>query len=215
MMGRVVVVLCLLVGVANACPIGFETPEQKAAWEARMEQRLGEERSATPTAAQLSSADPGSGDRHGAALACALMGLCAVAFALTRANAVRRTFATSHLFDDSNLELMRAVARTQRMRTGVFAAGCVAATLVVSALPIEPGARALLAVTPTLLLAISLVAMCRLQLLIGLRAEPTLSVRSHGHHLFASRGRRLVGWVEAPPQLVARASGFPIATVRS
>jgi hypothetical protein len=153
-------------------------------------------------------------DAQGAAIAVALMGLCGFAFVLTRANTVRRTFATSKHMADASLELVKSVARAQRKRAAVFAAVCVAAVLVVSGLPLPIEARAALAVPATLLLGISLVAICRLQLLLGLAPEPSLRVRSHGHHLFVSRGKRLVGWVAAPPRLVARASGLPVATVR-
>ena len=155
-----------------------------------------------------------SSDAQGVAVAFALMGLCGFAFALTRANAVRRTFATSHHLAESDLELLKSVAHAQRTRTTWFAALCAGAVFVATSLPLEPSARAVLALTPAMLLAISLVALCRLQLLLGLRAEPGLRVRSHGHHLFASRGKRLVGWVAAPPSLVARASRLPVATVR-
>lgn len=156
-----------------------------------------------------------SSDAQGVAVAFALMGLCGFAFALTRANAVRRTFATSHHLAESSLELLENVARAQRSRTSWFAALCAGLVLVATSLPIAAETRAVLAITPAMLFAISLVALCRLQLLLGLRPEPGLRVRSHGHHLFASRGNRLVGWVAAPPHLVARASRLPVATVRS
>ena len=75
--------------------------------------------------------------------------------------------------------------------------------------------RVVLIVTPALLTAVGVVTLCRLQMLLGLRAEPALRVSAHGDFLFVARGRRLVGWVAAPPRLVARASRLPVATLRS
>lgn len=154
-------------------------------------------------------------DAQGAAIAFALMGLCGFAFAVTRANAVRRTFATSHHMDASSLELLKRVAQAQRFRTAVFTGVCALVLLVVARLPVELDALVGLVVTPAMLMTIGIVALCRLQLLLGLREEPQLRVLAHGHHLFAARGKRLVGWVAAPPSIVARASGLPVATVRT
>src|SRR5687768_9146519 len=63
-------------------------------------------------------------DFQGLAVAIALMGLCGVAFVLTRANAVRRTFATSRRFDPVEPALLAVVARAQRRRNIVFATAC-------------------------------------------------------------------------------------------
>lgn len=152
-------------------------------------------------------------DSQGLAVAFALMGLCAFAFVLTRANAVRRTFATSRYLVPVDQALLTVVARAQRKRSVAFAAACMVTAMIISALPLDLGARAILMATPMLLLATTLFGLTRLQQLL----EPDAEVRvlSHGHHLFAARGRRLVGWVAAPPGLVARASRFPVASVRS
>lgn len=152
-------------------------------------------------------------DFQGLAVAVALMGLCGVAFVLTRANAVRRTFATSRQLVPVEQALLEVVARAQRRRSVVFASACMLSVLAISALPIDLGARTLLMATPLLLLATTLFGLTRLQQL--LEPDGELRVLSHGHHLFAARGKRLVGWVAAPPRLVARASHLPVATVLS
>lgn len=196
-MGRAVLVLLLLLtGTALACPPAFEAPGP------------------APNAAAALDVGPRSDDSQGAAIAFALMGLCGFAFALTRANAVRRTFATSHHMADAELDLVKSVARAQRGRTELFVVACALAVAAIMSLPLAIEARAVLAMTPALLMTTGFVALCRLQLLVGLRAEPQLRTMSHGHYLFAARGKRLVGWVAAPPALVARASNLPIATLR-
>ncbi len=156
----------------------------------------------------------GSSDVHGVAVAFMLMGLCGFAFAITRANAVRRTFATSHHMADSDLDVLKAVVYTQRRRTLAFIAGCALALAMLASLPFDVQTRAVLSLTPTMLLAVGAFGLCRLQLLLALRDDPSLRVLSHGEYLFAARGRRLVGWVAAPPALVARASKLPVATLR-
>jgi hypothetical protein len=194
MMGRAVLVLLLLTGTALACPYAFDAGEP-----------------APRTAAAL-TVGGAADDSQGAAIA--LMGLCGFAFALTRANAVRRTFATSHHMVDAELDLVKRVARAQRGRTELFVIACALAVAAIMSLPLALGARAVLAMTPAMLMATGFVALCRLQLLVGLRPEPQLRTMSHGHYLFAARGKRLVGWVAAPPALVARASHLPVATLR-
>lgn len=196
-MGRAVLVLCLLTGAALACP---DHPDETASAEAF-----------TPDVKDMAD---GNNNMQGLAVAFALMGLCGFAFAITRGNAVRRTFATSHYMATSDLEVMKAVAAVQRRRVAAFAAGCTFILAVLAALPIPAELRSVLSVTPSLLLAVSVVGLTRVQLLLGLEHEPTLRVLSHGHHLFVARGKRLVGWVAAPPGLVARASGLPVATLR-
>lgn len=152
-------------------------------------------------------------DSHGFAVAFALMGLCAFAYVLTRANAVRRTFATSRYLVPVESALLAVVARAQRKRSVVFASACMVAVVLISSLPLDLGARTMLMAAPVLLLGTALFGLSRLQLLLEPDAE--LRVLSHGHYLYAARGKRLVGWVAAPPKLVARASRLPIAVVRS
>ncbi len=152
-------------------------------------------------------------DFQGLAVAIALMGLCGVAFVLTRANAVRRTFATSRRLVPVEQALLAVVARAQRRRSMVFASACMLSMLAISSLPLDLGARTLLMATPMLLLATTLFGLTRLQQLIEPDGE--LRVLAHGDYLFAARGRKLVGWVAAPPRLIARASHLPVATVRS
>lgn len=163
----------------------------------------------------LSVLGPNTTDNsQGVAVAFALMGVCGLAYAITRANAVRRTFATSRLRVATELELLKSVARAQRRRTAVFAAFSALAAFAIGSLPIDLDTRIVLGVTPALLMTIAIVTLCRLQMLLGLRAEPALRVSAHGDFLFVARGKRLVGWVAAPPKLVARASGLPVATLR-
>lgn len=210
MMGRAVLVLCMLVGVAHACPIRFHSEAERAEfgrWYVKM-------RTADAAATMQLGPAASSDNSPGVAIALALMGLCGVAFVITRANAVRRTFATSHHLATADLELVQAVARRQRTRTTLFAAACAGVLPVILSVPMALEARAVLAVAPAMLFALAVVALCRLELLLGLHHEPTLRVLSHGHHLFVARGKRLVGWVAAPPGLVARASGLPVATLR-
>ena len=164
----------------------------------------------------LSVLGPNTTDNsQGVAVAFALMGVCGLAYAITRANAVRRTFATSRLRVDTELDLLKSVAREQRRRTAVFAAASALVLFAIGSLPLELDTRVVLIVTPALLTAVGVVTLCRLQMLLGLRAEPALRVSAHGDFLFVARGRRLVGWVAAPPRLVARASRLPVATLRS
>jgi hypothetical protein len=66
-----------------------------------------------------------------------------------------------------------------------------------------------------MLLIVAAVAACQLTMLMWLRPEPDLRVSTHGDYLFVSRGSRLIGWVAAPPRLLARAGSLPIAKVRS
>ena len=95
------------------------------------------------------------------------------------------------------------------------AAVCALAWYAVTQLPLPVGARVWLGMSPLLLLAVAVIALGQLQMLIALRPEPELRIASHGHYLYVSRGRRLVGWVAAPPKLVARVSALPVATLRS
>src|SRR5688500_10994512 len=143
-------------------------------------------------------------DSRGLAVAFALMGVCAFAFVLTRANAVRRTFATSRRLVPVELALLTVVARAQRKRSIVFASACMVSVLAIAVMPLEIGARTMLMATPMLLLGVTLFGLTRLQLLLDPDSE--LRVPAHGDYLFAARGTQLVGWVAAPPRLVARAS---------
>lgn len=156
--------------------------------------------------------DPiGSGstnDALGAAIAFAFMGLCSLVFAITRATAARRTFTTSRHKVEAEPALLTAVARRQRARALMFAAGCVLAGLGVAALPIAIETRIALSVTPGLMALVGLVSAWRLHALLGATTD---RVSSHGLFLYASRDGRLVGWVSAPPVLIARATALPIA----
>lgn len=155
-----------------------------------------------------------SDDSQGIAVAFALMGLCVLAYAFTRANAVRRTFATSRLFVDVEHDLLTLVARAQQFRTAMFAVACTASIAIIALLPIELAIRTTLMITPTLLLVVALLAFVRLQTLVDLEPCPGVRVASHGHYLYVSRGTRLIGWVASPPRLIARASSLPTAKVR-
>jgi hypothetical protein len=203
MMGRAVFVLCLLVGAANACPPDVEGKAQLVA-------HL--EATAEPPAAMLHSTEVND-DAQGLAVALALMGLCGFAFVLTRANAVRRTFATSRHMVESDLDVLKHVSEAQRGRTAAFVVVCAFVLAIVTALPLELGTSVMLSAPLTMLLAAGVIGLCRLQLLLELQPEPSLRVMSHGHHLFAARGKRLIGWVAAPPSVVARASRLPVATM--
>jgi len=209
-MGRAVFVLCLLVGVANACPIRFDSPEEKRASEEMMLRELGHKQHAQPAVAAQLGANV-SDEWHGAAMAFALMGLCGLAFSVTRANAVRRTFATSQRMVEAHPDVMKRVVRTQSARTAMFIGICAAALGIVATLPIELEARVILAVTPAMLLTIGMIALYRLVLLDTLEPDEHTRVTSHGDYLFVARDKRLVGWVAAPPALLARASALPTA----
>ena len=155
-----------------------------------------------------------SDDARGAAVAVAFMGLCTLVYAVMRATAVRRTFVTSRHKVDASLELFHVIARRQRTRSLAFAAACVLAGVAIARLPFALDGRLLLGVTPALMFVVALVSAFQLHRLLGLRAEPGLRVMSHGPFMYAARGERLVGWVSAPPKLVARASHLPIARLR-
>jgi hypothetical protein len=156
-----------------------------------------------------------SDDATGAAVAFGFMGMCLFAYAIMRGNAVRRTFATSRQLIEVDIDVLRRVARAQQSRTAVLAAVCALAVYAVAQLPLQVEARIWLGASPLLLLGVAIVSLCQLQMLIGLRPEPELRVLSHGHYLYVARGKRLVGWVAAPPKLVARVSSLPIATVHN
>jgi hypothetical protein len=210
MLGRAVFVLCVVAGTAAACPPSFASPEQEARAYAELQQVLKQQQLAAAT----TPLDDGVTDTQGVAVALMLMSLCGLAFAITRANAVRRTFATTRRFDEVDLLTLHAVARAQRSRTIGFLLVCTTALFGIASLPLSLEGQVVLVVTPTMLLTIAIIALCRLQFLIGLRPEAFWRGTAHGHYLFVARGKRLVGWVGAPPKLLARASGLPIATVR-
>lgn len=149
---------------------------------------------------------------YGAAIAFALMGLCAIAFTITRANAVRRTFATSRRMVESQLDVMRRIAQTQSARAAAFVAVCTIALLGIVTLQIDLEERVVLAVTPMMLLVIGVLSLFRLERLQTLRGD--LRVTTHGHYMFVARGKRLVGWVAAPPALLAQATALPIAKLQ-
>lgn len=157
----------------------------------------------------------GTDDTKGAAIGFALMGLCVVAYAITRGNAVRRTFATSRHLVDCELEKMKYVARMQRNRTAWFALGCLLLLTAISWLDLDLHAQVWLSVSPAIMFVFAAFAWCELQMLQWLQPEPDLRVSSHGDYLFVSRGKRLVGWVAASPKLLARASALPVATLRT
>ncbi len=207
-MGRAVFVLCLLTGIATACPSRFTSANEQQAFFAAIEHAVPSDRNV-----QLAS-QPYSDEWQGASIGFTLMGLCALAFVITRANAVRRTFATSHKFVDVEHDLLRLVARAQRNRTAVFVIACLAVAAAIVALPVEVGVRTVLLVTPTLLLISAMFSMFRLQMLVDLERCQSVRVASHGDFLFASQGTQLIGWVASPPSLIARASALPTAKLR-
>jgi len=160
------------------------------------------------------AAATGSDDARGAAVAVAFMGLCTLVYAVTRATAVRRTFVTSRHMVGASLELFHVIARRQRARSLAFAAACALAGVAIAQLPLGGDGRLLLGVTPALMFVVALVSALQLHRLLGLRAESELRVTSHGSFMYAARGEHLVGWVAAPPTLVARASHLPTARLR-
>jgi hypothetical protein len=155
-----------------------------------------------------------SDDSTGAAVAFALMGLCVFAYAITRGNAVRRTFATSHHLVEVDLETMKRVAGLQRTRTGWVVLVCALLVSGFALLPLDLHARLWLSASPAIMFVVTAFAWCQLQMLLWLQPEPGLRAASHGDYMFVSRGKRLVGWVAAPPSLIAKASSLPIATLR-
>jgi hypothetical protein len=155
-----------------------------------------------------------SNDSLGAAVAFAFMGLCSLVFAVTRATAARRTFVTSRRKVTADLELLHLVARTQRVRALAFAAACALVALVIANLPIAVETRIALSVTPGLMLMVGLVSAWQLHRLIGVRADRDVRVSSHGEILYAARDDKLIGWVSAPPRLVAHATALPVAQLR-
>src|SRR5512144_780706 len=130
MMGRAVLVLCLLVGIANACPIRTHSPEGREKIAALIRdlqtehERPHYQQAQPAVAAQLGTNVSDGVDWHGAAVAFALMGLCGFAFSITRGNAVRRTFATSQWMEDADIDVMLNVAKTQATRMAMFVGVC-------------------------------------------------------------------------------------------
>jgi hypothetical protein len=169
----------------------------------------------TSTAFACPERPPAADDATGAAIAFLLMGFCVIAYTITRANAVRRTFATSRHLLDVHLDTLKCVARAQRSRAVMFGIGCGLAINAIAWLPMHVDSKVWLAATPAMLLIVAAVAACQLTMLMWLRPETDLRVSTHGDYLFVSRGTRLVGWVAAPPRLLARAGSLPVAKVRS
>ncbi|HEY5920989.1 MAG TPA: hypothetical protein VIV11_04930, partial [Kofleriaceae bacterium] len=153
-------------------------------------------------------------DSDGALVGFALMALCALGFVVTRGNAVRRTFATSRRLVDIELDVLKRVARIHRTRVAWFAAVCGVALYATTKAPLSPGVMFVLGTTELLTLGFAMFVLCRLQILIGLRAEPSLRVVAHGPFLFAARGNRLIDWVGASPSLLSRATPLPTAAIR-
>jgi hypothetical protein len=208
MLGRVVFVLCLLVGIANACPPKFDTPEEEAAFNEAFLRWIDEHERAAKLGA-IATNDVS----EGMLVAFALMGVCALGFVITRGNAVRRTFATSHHLAPVELEVIARVAHVQCRRAAWFA-GCSALALgVLPSLPLVPEAQVALGALPLFLLAGSILAISRMAVLTSLRPEPDLRVFSHGHFMLAARGNRLLGWASAPPRLLARVTSLPTAKI--
>lgn len=160
---------------------------------------------------RMSAMASSSDDARGAAVMFAFMGLCSLVYAVTRATAVRRTFVTSRRMVEAERTLLQLVARRQLWRALAFAAGCMIVGSAVSALPLELDIRAILSVTPTAMLVVALVSARRLQQLLFVQGDADVQVTSHGHFLYASRDGHLLGWVAAPPKLIARATELPVA----
>jgi len=168
MVGRIAIALCLLTGVATACP------------PSRVE-------TMTP-----------SDDAQGVAVALAIMGASTLLFAITRRNAVRRTYATSRRRRESSLGLAQSLARLQRVPALL---GVLASLGVLSQVSLA------WSVAPSIVLVICVATLWRLQHLLGL---DDASVTAHGHFLFIEKDGRLAGWIAAPPRQVTRA-GVPVA----
>ncbi len=158
------------------------------------------------------SASAPTNDALGAAVAFAFMGMCSLVFAITRATAARRTFATSRRKVAAERALLVAVARRQRGRALAFVAACIGAAFAVVTLPVALDIRLALSVTPALMAIIGLVSAWRLQTLLG---ASDVDVTAHGEFFYAARGARLVGWVSATPRLIARAMALPIARLQT
>lgn len=156
-----------------------------------------------------------SDDAQGAAVAFAFMGMCTVVFALTRAAAVRRTFATSCRRVATSVDLLHRVVRLQRTRALMFVAFCVLACAAVAQLPFDPVHRVVFGLTPGLMLIVALASAWQLQRLSSVTSARDLDVSSHGRFLYVARAGRLVGWVAAPPGLVARATSLPRARLQT
>lgn len=170
MIGRIAITLCVLVGVASACPPPISETVVK-----------------TP-----------SDDAQGVAVALAIMGASTLLFAITRRNAVRRTFATSRHRRESSLGLAQSIAQLQRMPVILVALAC---------LGVLSQASLAWSVAPSIVFVICVATLWRLQHVLGL---DDATVTSHGHFLFVERGGKLIGWVAAPPRQVSRA-GVPVA----
>jgi hypothetical protein len=188
MIGRIAITLCVLVGVATACPPSDEELERVATLQAEIQ------REKLPAAAATSPSD----DAAGVAFALGLMGASTLFFAITRRNAVRRTFVTSRRRRESSLGLAQSLARIQRVPVILLGLACLG---VLSQVSLQ------WTVAPAILFVICVVTMWRLQHVLGLDAA---TVSSHGHFLFIEQGGKLVGWIAAPPRQVVRAA-VPVA----
>lgn len=169
MIGRIAIALCLLVGVATACP---------------------------PSGAKTVMTP--SDDAQGVAVALAIMGASTLLFAITRRNAVRRTYATSRRRRESSLGLAQSLARLQRMPVLLVGLACLA---VLSRVSLE------WSVAPGIVFVICVGTLWRLQHVLGLEEGV---VTAHGHFLFIEHDGKLTGWIAAPPRQVAQ-SGVPSA----
>jgi hypothetical protein len=155
-----------------------------------------------------------SPDSQGVAVAFGFMAFCIVGYVLARGNAIRRAFVTSRHLIEGDLEVLRNVARIQSRRTACSAAVCGLVVFAVGNMAMTPNTVVWVLTPPLLLLCISMIALCRLRVLVGLRAEPGLRVLSHGQYLYAVRGKRLVDFVAATPAVIARATSLPTAKIR-
>ncbi|HEY5950412.1 MAG TPA: hypothetical protein VIV40_33205 [Kofleriaceae bacterium] len=140
--------------------------------------------------------------------------MCGFAFVLSRANAVRRTFATSKKLVDVDLDLIKGVARVERAGTLGYAGVCALCLFAIASLPFDVEVRVVLSIAPTMLLVVAAVALYRVQRLLSIERGPDVRALSHGEFLFAARGKKLVGWVRALPDVIAHASSLPIAKLR-
>jgi hypothetical protein len=210
MLGRAVLVLCVLTGVAAGCPIRFNSPQEQAQFMALHAHEIEQNRAA----AQMRAAY-GSDELQGISVAVLFMSFCGIALAITRANAVRRTFATSRRLVEADLDVMKNVAQLQRKRAVFWVVASAVFVAGIGSLPLAFGPKLVLLTTSTMLFGAAAVAFSRIELVLGLRSEPSLRVLSHGEFLFVARGKRLVGWVAAPPRIVAAASHLPVAKLRT
>ena len=148
-------------------------------------------------------------DIGGLVVALAICGVGVLGFLVSRANGARRSFSSGRRQDELALETLLGVVDAQRARTITWFAAWAIASFALVAL-----GMAVLLPFSFAFAAVGIGRVRRLNRLAALTDNDVTRVVSDGHFLFAAKDRVLLGWVAAPPTVVARATRVPLARAR-